>query len=138
MFCVYPISETLCLCGVPKEESMSSSGERTEHIEGACCERILNLANKNCDITVDTQLTNGDVDDGRASKRKSSTASDVKATTWKPVLLVIPLRLGLTEINPMYINSLKVSNIVVKYICVQFIRSSFTVTTCTPKSGLHL
>lgn len=27
---------------------------------------------------------------------------------WKPLLLLIPLRLGLSEINPIYINGLKV------------------------------
>lgn len=27
---------------------------------------------------------------------------------WKPLLLLIPLRLGLSEINPVYINGLKV------------------------------
>jgi len=27
---------------------------------------------------------------------------------WKPLLLLIPLRLGLNEINPIYINGLKV------------------------------
>ena len=28
---------------------------------------------------------------------------------WKPLLLIIPLRLGLSDINPVYINGLKVS-----------------------------
>lgn len=28
---------------------------------------------------------------------------------WKPLLLLIPLRLGLSEINPIYINGLKVT-----------------------------
>lgn len=27
---------------------------------------------------------------------------------WKPLLLLIPLRLGLSEINPVYVNGLKV------------------------------
>lgn len=30
---------------------------------------------------------------------------------WKPLLLLIPLRLGISEINPIYINALKVSRI---------------------------
>ncbi len=49
------------------------------------------------------QLPNGDV-----AAEASSSTSDVRTTTWKPVLLIIPLRLGLTEINPMYTESLKV------------------------------
>lgn len=28
---------------------------------------------------------------------------------WKPLLLIIPLRLGLSEVNPIYINALKKS-----------------------------
>ena len=106
------ISETLCLCGVPKEQDMGSSGERNnvkDGIEGACCERLHSSPSTICDNIAESPITNGDMDDGRMSKRKSSTASDVITTTWKPVLLVIPLRLGLTEINPMYINSLKAS-----------------------------
>ena len=29
---------------------------------------------------------------------------------WQPLLLIIPLRLGLTEINPIYFDALKVSH----------------------------
>ena len=29
-------------------------------------------------------------------------------TTWKPLLLIIPLRLGLSDINPIYFDHLKV------------------------------
>ncbi|XP_031623518.1 cysteine protease ATG4B [Contarinia nasturtii] len=32
-----------------------------------------------------------------------------KGDTWKPLLLIIPLRLGLSEVNPIYINGLKKS-----------------------------
>lgn len=32
-----------------------------------------------------------------------------KKDTWKPLLLIIPLRLGLNEINPIYINAIKKS-----------------------------
>ena len=42
-----------------------------------------------------------DLDGGR--KREDS-------KHWRPLLLIIPLRLGLTEINPVYISSLKVSD----------------------------
>lgn len=31
-----------------------------------------------------------------------------KANEWKPLLLIVPLRLGLTEINPIYVNGIKV------------------------------
>ena len=33
-----------------------------------------------------------------------------ETTTWNPLLLVVPLRLGLVNINPIYIESLKVSS----------------------------
>lgn len=32
-----------------------------------------------------------------------------KDDSWKPLLLIIPLRLGLSEVNPIYINGLKKS-----------------------------
>lgn len=35
--------------------------------------------------------------------------SQLKETCWKPLVLFIPLRLGLTDINPIYIRGLKVS-----------------------------
>ncbi|XP_050306741.1 cysteine protease ATG4B [Anthonomus grandis grandis] len=37
----------------------------------------------------------------------SPSAIDYSKTDWKPLLLIIPLRLGLSEINPIYINGLK-------------------------------
>lgn len=44
----------------------------------------------------------------------SSKNSDVLLSDWMPLLLIIPLRLGLSEINPVYLDGLKV-NI---YFCV--------------------
>lgn len=44
-------------------------------------------------------------DSSKQDKNKQNTV-DVKS--WKPLLLVIPLRLGLTEINSVYVQSLKV------------------------------
>lgn len=38
-----------------------------------------------------------------------SVKSCEKGDTWKPLLLIVPLRLGLTEVNPIYIESLKKS-----------------------------
>ena len=32
-------------------------------------------------------------------------------TSWKPLLLILPLRLGLTEINPVYVDGLKVNEL---------------------------
>lgn len=36
---------------------------------------------------------------------------------WKPLLLLIPLRLGLNEINPIYINGLKVKKKIIIKSC---------------------
>ena len=45
-----------------------------------------------------------------ASPPKSSVSnSEVDISIWKPLLLIIPLRLGLTETNVVYVESLKVS-----------------------------
>ncbi|XP_013200686.1 cysteine protease ATG4B [Amyelois transitella] len=38
----------------------------------------------------------------------TSTAEDVMITDWMPLLLIVPLRLGLSEINPVYIDGLKI------------------------------
>jgi len=48
----------------------------------------------------------------KKSKHSNSPIADSSKTThhpeeWKPLLLIIPLRLGLCEINPIYINGLK-------------------------------
>lgn len=37
----------------------------------------------------------------------SSSAPDTVVTDWMPLLLIVPLRLGLSEINPVYIDGLK-------------------------------
>ena len=42
------------------------------------------------------------------AQASSATQAD-KETTWKPLLLMIPLRLGLSEINPIYFQHLKVT-----------------------------
>ena len=41
--------------------------------------------------------------------KPKDTNSGVDTSIWKPLLLVIPLRLGLTETNVVYVESLKVS-----------------------------
>lgn len=40
----------------------------------------------------------------------SSTSESSTPPSWRPLLLFIPLRLGLTEVNPDYYRSLKVSS----------------------------
>lgn len=51
--------------------------------------------------------------DHKKSKHSNTPVPDSSKTNhhpeeWKPLLLIIPLRLGLCEINPIYINGLKV------------------------------
>lgn len=46
------------------------------------------------------------------SSKDPGVRSEVTAAKWKPLLLIIPLRLGLSEINAVYIDSLKVCNMV--------------------------
>lgn len=38
------------------------------------------------------------------------TKSNCSKNTWKPLVLVIPLRLGISTINPAYVQGLKVSS----------------------------
>lgn len=58
-----------------------------------------------------TQQGSNPVPAGTASAACPSSGDTVKegASSWSPLLLIIPLRLGLTDINSLYFNSLKVS-----------------------------
>ncbi|CAK1549735.1 unnamed protein product [Leptosia nina] len=42
------------------------------------------------------------------SDRGDNNTDDVHITDWMPLLLIVPLRLGLSEINPVYIDGLKI------------------------------
>ncbi|BFZ00811.1 hypothetical protein BsWGS_03849 [Bradybaena similaris] len=44
---------------------------------------------------------------GHESHRTASPSRPTSNQTWKPLMLIIPLRLGLTDINPIYFDSLK-------------------------------
>lgn len=39
----------------------------------------------------------------------SNTVEGITVSDWMPLLLIVPLRLGLSEINPVYMNGLKVN-----------------------------
>ncbi|XP_041050643.1 cysteine protease ATG4A isoform X1 [Carcharodon carcharias] len=54
---------------------------------------------ENCRLQTDTSLYRGDVS-------KNQTVS-VHCRDWKPLLLIIPLRMGINHINPVYIHALK-------------------------------
>lgn len=41
----------------------------------------------------------------------SKTVEGITVLDWMPLLLIVPLRLGLSEINPVYMNGLKVKKI---------------------------
>ena len=47
----------------------------------------------------------------------TSTQAGIDPAVWKPLLLIIPLRLGLTDINPVYFDSLKVQPLYVLLSC---------------------
>lgn len=68
-----------------------------------------------CDIIGVRQLKQETAATGRSkkssqdsSKQDKNKQNTVDVKSWKPLLLVIPLRLGLTEINSVYVQSLKV------------------------------
>ena len=50
-----------------------------------------------------------DTDSERCSRSHSSNTHAQTRTHWRPLLLVIPLRLGLSEINPVYFSAIKVN-----------------------------
>lgn len=67
-----------------------------------------------CDIIGVRQLKQETAATGRSkkssqdsSKQDKNKQNTVDVKSWKPLLLVIPLRLGLTEINSVYVQSLK-------------------------------
>lgn len=51
----------------------------------------------------------------------SSSSCDVMLSEWMPLLLIVPLRLGLNEINPVYFEGLKVN----KCINIQYVKVCF-------------
>lgn len=51
----------------------------------------------------------------------SSAPDNVIVSDWMPLLLIVPLRLGLSEINPVYINGLKVCDFALQVSLVFFI-----------------
>lgn len=50
------------------------------------------------------------IEGGTAAEEVKSDEPLRAPSQWKPLLLLIPLRLGLSDINPVYINGLKVWN----------------------------
>ena len=63
--------------------------------------------NTSCDILGMNNMKSGATGCNSCSQEKNK-SSHVDPTKWKPLLLIIPLRLGLTDINAVYIDSLKV------------------------------
>lgn len=49
---------------------------------------------------------------------------------WKPLLLLIPLRLGLSDINPVYINGLKVIYYSLKTFYLNYMSGTVTIVFC--------
>ena len=54
--------------------------------------------------------------------------SEVDSSIWKPLLLIIPLRLGLTETNVVYVESLKVCRFINLILSLQW-GGKFSVTS---------
>lgn len=79
--------------------------------ESICCAG----GQSDCDIIGVRQLKQESAATGKnkkssqeSSKHDKNKQNTVDVKSWKPLLLVIPLRLGLTEINSVYVQSLKV------------------------------
>ena len=62
---------------------------------------------------METAKKSSDKSKHKGKKNKNNSASNIysEPNGWKPLLLIVPLRLGLTEINPVYTEGLKVSYI---------------------------
>ena len=67
--------------------------------------------------------------------KPKDTNSGVDTSIWKPLLLVIPLRLGLTETNVVYVESLKVS-LCLKSVTVTILQYSPFIKLCLGFIGL--
>ena len=63
-----------------------------------------------CDIIGDMDLKGAVGGVGGISSQRKVNCQSCRTTPerWKPLLLIIPLRLGLTDINAVYVESLKV------------------------------
>ena len=59
---------------------------------------------------------------------QSATSPSPHSTSpWRPLLLVIPLRLGLTEINPIYFDSLKVRHMIKQKLLIYFFKQKYLI-----------
>ncbi|XP_041347603.1 cysteine protease ATG4B-like [Gigantopelta aegis] len=62
----------------------------------------IDMNNPECNV-----FPRSDSNDGVKDCVKSDKPKSIDPSVWKPLLLIIPLRLGLTDINPVYFDSLK-------------------------------
>ena len=109
-------------------------------------QKVSSTSDDDCEIS--RQLTTTDSVNARCEQLSDTTAdrdcerclrwrdSDTHAETrkhWRPLLLVIPLRLGLSEINPLYFSAIKVSD----DIAVCRILSVLLTLTCRQQSSIY-
>ena len=74
-----------------------------------CTVRKSSKSDTSCDSEIDYINYTASSDTSTSSSDHSS-YPDIDPNKWKPLLLIIPLRLGLTETNVVYVESLKVGN----------------------------
>jgi len=68
--------------------------------------------------------------------QQSSGDGDFRHTrNWKPLVLVVPLRLGLNEINPVYVQGLKVRTTITAILFGWYMREKSCFLICVFKSS---
>ena len=114
--CIF-FSESLCFIKSNKVSENSPEDSTCQHCKMSAKKntkhRKVNEPHLDCDNERAPSLN------GLADGDKSTVKCDINSgkmcccnchcDKWRPLLLVIPLRLGLTEINPVYANALRVS-----------------------------
>ena len=97
--CNHVVTGELCLSDTPT----SNVGTAIRPQTCLCKSQCSAAAGDRCCHSTTTSCT--------CSQRQvtNRSTSDVKRRFWRPLLLIVPMRLGLSEINPIYYNAVKVT-----------------------------
>jgi hypothetical protein len=102
----------LCFTDAP----LPNVGAVIRHTYASDCytEDVAHGAARSCHNSTDCHGARADdcrQDDRPTCSCHSSSAPDKQNRYWRPLLLIIPMRLGLSEINPIYFSAIKVCQV---------------------------
>ena len=111
-----PSLYTKAVCNADKLCQVCPQPTHSEAIASVHCTKLTGCAtkhNKKYTPVVNHSVLNGHLGNTSGLTWNKDSGGDCVGgvqETWRPLLLVIPLRLGLSDINPVYVNALKVGD----------------------------